>query len=64
MSGPEIRARIERNNKIILDADFTKFQLNKEVADAIEENRRLRLECEHEYDEHGNCKWCFREENE
>lgn len=58
MSGEEIRIKISQNNKIIEEADKTMFTLNKKVLDAIEENKRLRTICHHEYNELGYCIFC------
>ena len=58
MNGIEIREKIIANNKIIEEANPTMFTLNQKVKEALDENRRLRSICPHEYDETGYCIYC------
>lgn len=58
MNGQEIKERIERNDKLIENLKPTTFVLNKEIQEALEENRRLRTICPHEYNVEGFCIYC------
>ena len=63
MSGEEIRQKIIENNKIIEDSLSPTFVLNRAVQKALEENKRLRNICPHEYDELGYCIYCDKEKD-
>lgn len=58
MNGLEIRNKIIQNNKIIEEGQKSMFVLDKKVAAALEENKRLREICKHDFDELGYCKFC------
>ena len=58
MNGLEIKERIKKNDKLIETLNPTAFTLNKEISNALEENRRLRSICPHEYDTEGHCIYC------
>lgn len=49
MSGQEIKERIAHNDRLIEELSPTTFVLNKQIQDALEENRRLRSVCQHEF---------------
>lgn len=64
MNGPEIRNRIDYNNKVIgelMTPNF--FTLNNAIADLLTENRQLQEECEHEF-LNGICIYCDKDEEE
>lgn len=64
MNGPEIRNRIDYNNKVIgelMTPNF--FTLNNAIADLLTENRKLQEECEHEF-LNGICIYCDKDEEE
>lgn len=63
MSGEEIRQKIIANNKIIEESLSPTFVLNRAVQKALEENKRLRNICPHEYDELGYCIYCDKEKD-
>ena len=63
MSGEEIRAKIIENNKIIEQSLSPTFVLNKAAQMALDENKRLRNLCPHEYDELGFCIYCDKEKD-
>lgn len=60
MDGIEIRAIIDKNQKII-QSGINKFILNKEIAAALQENDRLRKICTHKF-ENGFCIYCDTQE--
>lgn len=62
MSGDEIRARIDFNNKI-LEKPSTTFVLDKEKLNAINENIKLRTLCLHKFVD-GKCVFCDVEEKD
>lgn len=57
MNGPEIRERIDKNNKKIQSA-LNKFILTDEINQLMRENANLRVECPHKYGEDGFCIYC------
>lgn len=58
MTGPEIKEKIEENNKAI-EQSFTPefFTLNRAVEKLLNENSELRQQCPHKF-ENGVCRWC------
>ena len=58
MNGQEIKERIKRNDELIENLKPTTFVLNKEIQEALEENRRLRSICPHDYGLEGFCIYC------
>lgn len=58
MNGIQIREKIIENNKIIEEGQKSMFILDKKVLAALEENKRLRQVCRHEFNELGYCKFC------
>lgn len=62
MDNKEIKKRINELNEIIKSNFSTQFTLNKEVADAISEIKRIQEnECKHKYKD-GFCSICGREQ--
>lgn len=62
MTGEEIKARLEENNKKIeeiLKADT--FILNHDIVNLMAINDELREACPHEYNSNGICKYCLAE---
>ena len=57
MSGPEIRDRIDKNNRRIQIA-LNKFVLTDEINQLMKENATLRASCKHEFDKAGFCIYC------
>ena len=57
MNGPEIRERIDRNNKKIQNA-LNKFVLTDEINQLMKENANLRAGCPHQYNADGFCIYC------
>ena len=57
MNGPEIRERIDKNNKKIQTA-LNKFVLTDEINQLMKENTNLRANCPHKYDADGFCIYC------
>ena len=57
MSGPEIRDRIDKNNRRIQIA-LNKFVLTDEINQLMKENATLRASCKHEFDKVGFCIYC------
>lgn len=58
MNGPEIKERIARNDKLIEQLNPTTFVLNKQIQEALNDNRHLRSICPHEYNAEGYCIYC------
>lgn len=58
MSGPEIKERIEFNNRVIEEASHSTFTLNKQAHAAMQENKELQKKCPHEFNELGYCIYC------
>lgn len=58
MTGPEIKEKIDLNNKLI-EESFTPefFTLNKVVEKILNENQSLCEQCPHKF-EGGVCRWC------
>lgn len=56
MSGPEIREKINSNNKRV-GFLLNKFVLTDEINQILKENERLRYACPHEFED-GFCKYC------
>ena len=56
MSGNEIRARIDENNKRIRHA-MDKFVLTDEINMIMKENDELRAKCKHNFID-GICEYC------
>lgn len=66
MSGNEIRVKVDENNlKIRKLMDKFDFTLNSKLEELLEENEKLRSQCDHIF-QNGNCIWCdeFEEVNE
>lgn len=62
MNGIEIQQKIIENLAIIEEeASSGLFTLSKRAQKAIEDNRRLREICPHEFDETGYCIYCDKE---
>lgn len=58
----EIKSKIDANNKLIEELlNPNAYTLNNTVADLLEENRQLQLQCKHEYED-GYCIFCYSEE--
>ena len=65
MSGPEIQAKIMTNLAIIEEeAKNGLFTLSKRAKTAVDDNKRLRNICPHEYNELGFCIYCDKEVDE
>ena len=65
MDGQEIKERIDKNNARIDELlDLSKFTLNKEIRDLLQDNQKLRKQCPHEYDDKGRCIYCDMTEEE
>lgn len=64
MTNEEIREQIKENDKIIENVLHNQFILNPQVQAAIEENKKLRAQCTHDFSEGSTCKYCglFKEE--
>ena len=56
MNGPEIRERINSNNKKV-GFLLNKFVLTDEINQILKENEQLRQACPHEFED-GFCKYC------
>lgn len=56
MSGTDIRKKIDENNKRIQSL-LNKFVLTDELNKLMEDNERMREECEHEFVD-GTCIYC------
>lgn len=62
MNGIEIQQKIIENLAIIEEeASSGLFTLSKRAQQAIEDNKRLREICPHEFDETGYCIYCDKE---
>jgi len=62
MNGIEIQQKIIENLAIIEEeASSGLFTLSKRAQQALEDNRRLREICPHEFDETGYCIYCDKE---
>lgn len=62
MSGTEVNKKIIENLQIIEEEASTGlFTLSKRAQKAVEDNRRLRDICPHEFDETGHCIYCDKE---
>lgn len=62
MDGPEIKARIDALNKIIYDElNPSFFILNRKIEEAKLEIEKLKVACEHIYDENNHCIYCGKE---
>lgn len=62
MNGIEIQQKIIENLAIIEEeASSGLFTLSKRAQKAIEDNKRLREICPHEFDETGYCIYCDKE---
>lgn len=58
MSGEEIKKKIDENNNEIQNLINGNFVLNKDILRLLDENKKLREACKHEY-VHGICKYCY-----
>lgn len=56
MSGTDIRKKIDENNERIQFL-LNKFVLTDELNELMEDNERMRKECEHEFVD-GTCIYC------
>ena len=62
MRGIDVNKKIIANLQIIEEEAKTGlFTLSKRAQAAIEDNKRLRDLCPHEYDETGHCIYCDKE---
>lgn len=62
MNGVEIRRQIDLNNQLIKDAlTPNMFVLDKVVSKLLEENKKLRQNCNHQF-EGGICIYCDEQE--
>lgn len=62
MNGTEVNKKIIANLQIIEEEAKTGlFTLSKRAQAAIEDNKRLRGICPHEFDETGHCIFCDKE---
>jgi hypothetical protein len=62
MTGIEIKEKIAANNKRITElVDPHRFVLNEEISRLLEENRQLRAQCSHKFED-GKCIYCAQEE--
>lgn len=63
MTGQEIKAKIDANNKAIEGLmNPHQFTLNKGIQKLLEENVRLQRECPHSFN-NGYCIYCQRKED-
>ena len=62
MTNLEIKQKIDENNNIIEQlVTPNKFTLNNTVFKLLEENKRLQLQCKHNFI-NGYCEYCYAEE--
>ena len=60
LTGFEIKNKIDENNKKIEDFfSANTFVLNANINSLIDENRLLRKQCRHEFDENKCCVYCY-----
>lgn len=57
MTGEEIRKAINKNNEEIHKYSVT-FVFEPRVRELLNENKKLRFACEHNFDKEGTCIYC------
>ncbi len=58
MSGEEIKKKIDENNNEIQNLINGNFVLNKDILRLLDENKKLRAQCEHDFKD-GFCQYCY-----